>query len=192
MKYTKIFILLISILFFTCERDDICAEDTITTPRLLLDFFDVDDSETLKSVIGLTVYGEGLVTDENGNPTEPTVTSDTTLSFNSTINNIALPLRIGIEGEETTTRYIFEMETSFRLDSDDATLSNTDIVVITYIPEFVYVSRACGFKSIFTELNITIEGGDDGAWIDETIFPDTFENTITVENENTTHVQLLH
>ena len=100
-------------------------------------------------------------------------------------------MRIGVEGETTTTRYILEKETNLRLDTSATTESNIDILEITYVSEFVYVSRACGFKSVFTQLRISII--DDGNnWIQSFDFPDTTENNIIVENENATHLQLFH
>ena len=191
LKQIKFVVLLPLLVVLSCERDDICAAVTPTTPRLLVQFFDVSDQETLKSATRLTVYGEGLVTDESGNPIEPETSSSATLAFNSNEDGIELPLIIGTEGELTTTRYIFERDTNFRLDSDDTTQSNIDIVEITYIPQFEYVSRACGFKSIFTELRVEII--DDGnTWIEAVNFPGTTLNNITVENENATHVHLFH
>jgi len=191
MKYLKFLVLALSVFLLTCERDDICAASTPTTPRLFIEFYDISEQENLKSVPRLTVYGEGLVTDENGNPIEPEVSSSSTLVFNSNENNVQLPLRFPTEGEETTTRYIFEKDTNGRIDDSDTTNSNIDIVEITYTPQFEYVSRACGFKSIFTELTITVVPDDDN-WILANDFPNTTDSSITVENENATHVQIFH
>jgi hypothetical protein len=184
MKNVKFLILFVAFTLLSCERDDICAESTSTTPRLLVEFFDIADNETLKSVTRLTTYSEGLVTD-------PIEISNATLVFNTNTNGLELPLRIGVEGETTTTRYILEKETNLRLDTSATTESNIDILEITYVSEFVYVSRACGFKSVFTQLRISII--DDGNnWIQSFDFPDTTENNIIVENENATHLQLFH
>ena len=195
MKYYKYLILCIALLLFTCERDDICAEDIPTTPRLLIEFFDAADPETLKSVTRLSVYAEALITDENGNVTLPEQANNATLLFNSNSNNIALPLIVGNEGEETTTRYFFELDTNLRTEDDDPlTNSNIDILDITYTPDFIYVSRACGFKSIFTALNVTpnTDGDDADEWIISTTLANTTDLQITVENEDATHVQIFH
>lgn len=176
------FITLVTIITYSCERDDICAETTQTTPRLIIEFYDAADTDELKNVPRLTVYGEGLVTD-------PTEASDTTLVFNNNINLVELPLRIGTEDETITTRYVLEKETNFRLDTDDTTESNIDIIEITYSTEFVFVSRACGYKSIFNNISVT-RVTDSEPWIGNIEIETTLESTI--ENENTTHVRIFH
>ena len=151
----------ISISFISCERDDICADITETTPRLLIEFYDVTDIDVLKSVTRLSVYAEDLVTD-NGVVTFPEAASNATLIFNSNSNTIELPLQVTQEGTPNTLRYFFEKDTNLRTDDEDPlTESNIDILEITYTPEFVYVSRACGFKSNFNDLNAFKNPGSD-------------------------------
>lgn len=186
MRLLKLFVLLIALALISCERDDICAETTATTPRLLIEFYDVLSPDDLKSVLRLTAYGEGLVLDENGAEIAPIETSDATLLFNENSNSVALPIRIDTEGDLTTSRFILETLTSFRLDEDPTTESNVDILEIKYRPEFVYVSRACGYKSIFNIIDIDLE--DDGNnWISRIDIEET-----RIENENTVHVRILH
>ena len=182
MKKLKLFILFIAVALINCERDDICAETTATTPRLLIEFYDLANTDDLKSVPRLTLYGEGLVTD----PIEET---DATIVFNANVNSAELPLIIGIEGESTTTSFVFEKDTNLRLDTDTTTESNLDTIEITYTSEYVYVSRACGYKSIFNNLNITgiVDGNN---WISSIEIEETIETTI--ENENTVHVRIYH
>ncbi|RNC87112.1 MAG: hypothetical protein ED556_06720 [Winogradskyella sp.] len=192
--HTSILIVLGFITLQTCERDDICAEGTPTTPRLLIEFFDATDTETVKSVTRLSVYAADLVTDDMGTITLPEAADSTTLIFNSNANSIELPLIIGDEGVAGSTRYFFERDTNLRLDGDTGTDSNIDIIDITYTPEFVYVSRACGFKSIFNGLQVTTngDGSDTDEWIISIAFNGTTEGSITVENEDATHVQIFH
>ncbi|GGI57790.1 DUF6452 family protein [Winogradskyella haliclonae] len=191
MRYYKYSFLFIALILLGCERDDICAEGTPTTPRLLIEFFDAIDTETLKSVTRLSVYGEDLVT-ENGAIVLPEVSTSASLIFNSNSNAIELPLLVGEEGVEITTRYILEKDTNLRIDGDVATDSNVDILVVRYIPQFVYVSRACGFKSIFTNLEVSIESNDASQWIQNIAFANTTDTQIIVENEDATHVQIFH
>lgn len=180
-KTTYLIITLLFVLMLqNCERDDICAETTATTPRIIIEFYDVSEPEDLKSVPKLTVFGEGLITD-------PIVTSDATILFNENANAVELPLIIGAEGEVTTTRYVLEKDTDLRLDEDTVTNSNIDVIEISYTSEFVYVSRACGYKSIFNNLELTFETGMDLAWIDSIQVIET-----TIENENTVHVHIFH
>ena len=187
LKSLKFIILFLAVALVNCERDDICAEGTSTTPRLLVEFYDATSPEDLKNVPRLTLYGEGLVLDENGMETEPTAASSATLVFNANVNSAALPLKID-DGDDneivTTTRYILEKDTNLRL--DDTGISNTDIIEIRYETEFVYVSRACGYKGVFKSLSVTRITDEDN-WI-SSINVDVTE----IENENTVHVRINH
>lgn len=183
MKKLNIFIFTIAILLIGCERDDICAESTPTTPQLLIEFYDVASPDDLKSVPRLTVYGEGLP-----DPDPPETTVDETIVFNTNTNAIALPLLIGDEGTITTSRFVLEQNTNLRIDEDDTTQSNVDIIEISYSSEFLYVSRACGYKSIFNNLDVNLSDAVDGTfWISNIEVVET-----TIENENTIHVRILH
>lgn len=195
MKSKSYLFLIITILFVSCERDDICPEGSPSTPRLLVEFFDIADTDVLKDVPRLTVYPD------NENITEPT-TEDPSGAilqepfllprvFNTNLNNAGLPFLVGIEGERATLRYFFERDTNLRLNDDTSTTSNIDVVEISYIPEFIYVSRACGFRSVFREVEVEIIEDEDN-WLLRTDFPDTIETQISVENEDITHVQLFH
>jgi hypothetical protein len=183
MKKLKFTFLLLLVALISCERDDICAETTPTTPRLMVEFYDATETEELKPVTRLTAYGEGLANNPTNDNTEGT------LVYNTNATAIELPLLIGNEGEITTSRFILEKDTNLRLDEDVDTDSNIDIVEISYETEFVYVSRACGYKSIFKNLQVSFETSDDGAWISGIEVVDTIE---IVENENTVHVRILH
>jgi hypothetical protein len=191
MKNLKFLILTLAIVLYSCERDDICTNNTPTTPALIIEFFDVTEIEELKSVIRMSAYAETLVLDENDILVPPTASDNKSIVFNSAtgLTSLTLPLIIGTEDEEQITRYALERDTDLRLDTNTATNSNIDILEMRYITELVYVSRACGFKSIFKNLSVRIISDGDN-WIRSSI-PGTTE-TITVENENQTHVQLFH
>lgn len=184
-----LFAIALILLTVSCERDDICAEGTSTTPRLLIGFYDISNPEQEKNVSRLTAYGENLVVDENGDPIQPTQNSEATVVFNTNTTELALPLLVEAEGEEVTIRYILEKSTNFRLDDDSNTNSNEDIIEVKYIPQFIYVSRACGYKSIFTELEVTRIDDPDN-WILNISIDNGIGNT--VENENNIHVQIFH
>lgn len=194
MKNKSFLSLIIAILFFSCERDDICAEGTPTTPRLLIEFFDAINTDELKTVPRLSVYAEEVITDENGVTTFPEVASNATLIFNENSNTIELPLKVTAEDIVTTTRYFFETNTNLRLDDNVATNSNIDILDVTYTPEFIYVSRACGFKSVFSNVALDALAGDDGIiWLQNNLLTEEVtENENSIENEDNTHVQIFH
>lgn len=180
MKKKQFLLLFAFLTILSCERDDICAEGTATTPRLLVEFYDINNPDDLKSVSRLTVYGEGLP-----DPNPPVANVDETILFNENTTAVELPLIVGIDDDSPiTARFILEKDTNLRLDEDDTTQSDIDIIEITYTTEFVYVSRACGYKSIFNNLDIDLE---DDSWIS------AVETIVTeVENENTVHVRILH
>lgn len=179
IKYITALILLLSI---SCERDDICTEGTPTTPRLLVEFFDILEQDVLKNVPRLSVYADGNL------PEDPNTNF---VINNSNANAIALPLLVGNEGETTTTRFALEMDTNLRLDNNPNTNSNVDIIEINYTPNFEFVSRACGFKSVFNNLTITIiDDGDN--WVLLTGFPNNLTANINVEDETATHLNIFH
>ena len=178
MKHKFSYLLLLvcfSILFLAaaCEKDDICAATTATTPRLVIGFYDAADPETYKAVTSLRILGVRA-------------DSDTLLidSDRSDRDSIFVPLRTQ------------DMVTTYKLilnSADDGTTmeetGNTDILTINYTPNDVFISRACGYK---TNYNLTsFEVADDGdRWIAAT--PAIEITNQLVENEFTTHVKIFH
>lgn len=161
----------------SCERDDICSATTPTTPNAIITFYDVANIETLKSVTGLRIIGDGQ---EDALPTVNVVTTD----------SITIPLRTNMN----STKYTFHKDYSFDDNgtpddsSDDVIGGNPDVVTISYAPDQIYVSRACGYKTIFRNFSIDLE--DDGdTWI-QTILNVT--DNITIENENQAHINIRH
>lgn len=142
----RIFFLMLTVpLFFGCEKDDICAAGTPTTPRLVIEFYSIDNSTVRKLVANLKVQGEGAAT---------------TLDFNQ-VDTIELPLKTN----ENFTNY------SLNINSTASTASNnTDFIRFNYSVNDIYISRACGFKSHFN-LNLangivqTNPEGDTDFWI---------------------------
>ena len=49
----KIALLVCLLLFTACEPDDVCSENTQTTSRLVIEFFDIEDLDSPKTVAGL-------------------------------------------------------------------------------------------------------------------------------------------
>ena len=53
----KLFLLLIISCFFSgCEKDDICDENTPTTPKVVIEFYDAANPTDLKKVTNLGVF----------------------------------------------------------------------------------------------------------------------------------------
>lgn len=163
----KIFLLLFVFSLLGCEKDDICDATTPTTPRLVIEFYDFTAStETLKSVTNLGVIDPNFTTG---------------ISFNG-VNKIQVPLKTT---EDTTTLRFIQNGSD-----TDATNDNEDILQFNYSRNEVYVSRACGFKTLFT-LNATSPiiqtepAVADGAWIKNISIVKA-----NLENENEVHVKI--
>ena len=175
MKYFKILIIpliLLVILSISCERDDICPDSTPTTPRLIINLIDpdADDEDTSKNVFDLVVIGTG---------------NDAVLEGYSIVDvdNIILPLKT----DENTTQYSLIKEATV---DDDGILNggNEDIVTINYSREQVYVSRACGYKTIFKNVTLTIETDTDN-WM---LSRQATNDNQSVENETAAHFKVSH
>jgi hypothetical protein len=168
-------ILLIAFAFSGCEKDDICDETTSTTPRIVLEFYDFNaTTPTKKSVSKLRITGEGMTESLVANESLPT-TNAARYQFNS--NKILLPLRITDDSSKYT----------LKLNSDDVTLENEDVLQFNYSRKTLYVSRACGYKTIF-ELNATnpfVLTTDTDNWIKNIQIVN-----YNIETENEIHIKI--
>ncbi len=175
MKKFSLLVVLLILTGIGCERDDICSENTPTTPHLIIRFYNVDEQEQTKQVRLLTVNG----VDDSGNVLDNIVT-------NASTDSIVLPLRFDNEGIVSKTRFELKKDSDFDTDSNDTTFSNTDVIEVSYTSEFIYVSRACGYKSIFNNVQNTLILDSDN-WIAgyDIINP-------TIDNENAAHIILYH
>jgi len=163
MKKLLHFIVLMSVLLSSCERDDICAESTPTTPLLVIDFFDVDNPSEAKAPANLHLVEEG---------------SDQGLLFNTT--SISIPLRTDMD----QTRYNFVLN----FNSEDAeNPENSDLLVFNHQRIEEYISKACGFRVTYQALQNEFIAGDDNSWIDNI----TIVNTI-IEDETEAHIRIFH
>ena len=165
----KLYLLIvIAFAFSSCEKDDICDANTPTTPRLIIDFYDAGNPTELKNVINLKVIGFGMPDDK------PLGT------FNG-VSQIQLPIKT----TEESTKY------RLILNSTSTTSSlNEDQLQFDYTHEDKFVSRACGYKTIF-KLNSpngvtkTDAATPDGFWIQEINI-----QTTNIETENETHIKM--
>jgi len=169
-------LLLITIAFSGCEKDDICTDET--TPRLIIEFYDISNPANLKNVLDLKVKGEGATDFIVFNESLP-IDNQNRYIFNG--NKLELPLKLN----ESTTNY------SLILNSTSTTSNNEDFLQFNYTRQDIFVSRACGFKTIF-ELNQTPLGLikseptiEDGFWIQ-----DINLLTSNISTENETHIKI--
>jgi len=181
MKYFKSLLLPIIVLVIgitaSCERDDICPESTPTTPSLIISTFDVNEQDSKKNVFGLRIQGVGI--------------DEVLTSYNVVTNDsLVLPL------DTTTNISQYKLHSNYTYDdndtpedmSDDIIGGNQDIIIITYTREEVYVSRACGYKTIFNDVEVVIEDDGDN-WIQ---LIQSINNPQSVEDERAAHFNLFH
>ena len=159
----KIFLLLFVFSLLGCEKDDICSDET--TPRLIIEFFNIAQPANNLNVTNLKVTGVGM-TDE--------------LDTFTAVSKIELPLKI----TDDVTRY------SLTLNSTNDLIKNEDILEFNYTRNQVFVSRACGYKTVY-QLNAdngivhTDNDTPELKWI-KNIFIEN--NSISTENE--THIKI--
>lgn len=166
-----VFAILALLSLWTCERDDICASATPTTPHLVIRFYNIDAKNETKTVRHLSIITED---------------HDQYLLHDRTLDSIVLPLKLEALDNLNSTRFLFTKDTDFDLDNDPETVSNTDVFEVSYTPELIYVSRACGYKSIFNNLGATHETDADNWIIDFEVI-----NT-TIDHEHAAHINIYH
>jgi hypothetical protein len=156
-------LLLLGLLLSRCEKDDICDQNTPTTPRLVIRFFDANNPTVPKNVTQLSVIGLGM---------------EVPLGVFNGVSTIQIPL--ATTQDQTQYRFI--------LNSTNQAILNEDNLGFFYQRENIFVSRACGYKTIFELDPLTapdLSAGADGAWIQwiEIITP-------AINSENDTHLHL--
>jgi hypothetical protein len=163
-KYIKTVLLLIfTVSFWNCEKDDICAEGTPTTPRVVIEFYDASNPTVLKTVTNLGILAPGF-TDGFG--------------FNG-VSKIVVPLKTT---DDTSTLQFIQNGSDTDTGND-----NVDEIVFNYTRQDIYVSRACGYKTNFTldPSTGTVLTTDADNWIQSI----TIEQH-SIENENETHIKI--
>ena len=181
MKKTSLLLIMLIIIAIGmtigCERDDICPESTSTTPRVILELFDFANQENSKNVIGLRVQG---------------INNANVLAGYNVVstNKLILPLRT----DTTATQYKLHKEYTYSDNgtpndsSDDVIGGNEDIITIKYTTELVFVSRACGYKTVFKNVSLTIVP-DTNNWIKSR---QSVTDNQSVEDETATHFNIFH
>lgn len=158
-KTVNIFICLLGIIYLSssCERDDICAEDTPTTPFLIIKFMDNDTPTDIKRPNELRVKAEGFNRIE---------------IYETNQDSILIPLLTNA----LLTNFEFTINSDTEDGGDDP---NTDVVSFEYAPVEEYVSSACGFRVVYTGLGGTLRQEDDLKWIKNIIIeqPDVIDET---------------
>lgn len=172
-------ILLLATGFSACEKDDICDADTPTTPRLVIQFY--NSTGVLKNLTNLKAVAEGMATGVVFNESGTEITK-----YLSNANQIELPLDL------TKDKVVYYLS----LNSTDSTLIKTDTLEFNYDRKTLYVSRACGYKTLFNLNNLpgippafvlnnnTVP--QIGNWINSVIV-----EKYNLESENETHIKII-
>ena len=172
-KYLKnlFFIAGFLMLFLGCQRDDICPAATQTTPLMVVRFYDAEERDDPASPTNLSI--RSTVND-----------SIKTLYQRIDLDSIVIPLRT----DQNTTTYTFTIfDSEEEEDEDEEFTSDTDALTFTYGTEEIYVNRACAYKVTYNSLKLTIEGGEDGQWIDSYIIEEP-----NIENETQAHISIFY
>lgn len=160
----KLFLLLLISCFFSgCEKDDICDENTPTTPKVVIEFYDAANPTDLKKVTNLGVFN-----------------TDFTIGFG--FNDVSIG-KIPLKTFQNSSVFYFIQNGSADPNTDD----NTDEVTFNYTRRTEYVSRACGYKTLYV-LDTTdpvIVTTDGNNWIQSVTVSQP-----NIENENETHVKI--
>jgi len=146
--------------FFSCEKDDIC-DGQVATPNVRIEFYDRANSANLKPFYKIECF---VI------PEIPTDTIKVIEFFNK--SEIQLPLNIA------SNQTIWNLKLTQIVNND--TISEVDQLRFNYTPKAEYVSKACGYKSVFTDLTTSLNQGASGNWI--TNFSPLTNNIINEEN----------
>lgn len=158
-----------------CEKDDICDGTTPTTSQLVIKFYNA--SNVPKKVTNLKIIADGMTL---GVILDQTATGAAKFLSNDTI--IYIPLKTDLN----TTKY------KFILNSTTA-LNKTDEIQFNYSRKNEFVSRACGFKTVF-DLNgtalqpfiINNSNASSGNWIQSIQLLQPI-----IKNEKTIHIKII-
>lgn len=172
MKKITVLLLILGFATSSCEPDDICDPSTPTTPRMLIQFYDIANPSVLKNVTNLKIIGEGMTEGVVLNPT-----GIDAAKYIANGNNILLPLKTDAD----LSKYSFILNYG----NKNPVLTNEDNLQLNYTKENIFVSRACGYKTIFNLVpnnpyNLTDRTLPDGFWIQYVL---VVKNNITYENE---------
>lgn len=157
-----LFVLLIMSFFSSCEKDDICIDET--TPHLVIRFYDKTSTSTLKTVTNLKVEVE--------NSNDEFIQIGNTTSLDS----IVLPLNVDLDLTNIRLTKNFS-ETSVGIENS---------FTLNYNRENVFVSRSCGYKTIYKNIIKS----------DENLSVDWIQNInllfTNIDNEDHAHINIFH
>ena len=157
--------LFFSILFLSgCEKDDLCSGQDNATPLVVFGFYNQSNVTERKVFQNIVCYEAGR-------------TSNDSIAF-SNASTIKLPLKIN--GSETV--WVLKLKQT----TGNVTTEINDTIRFNYSTTSEYVSKACGYKTIFMNVNTTLNNGNPGHWIISQ------ESVNQIVNETNEHVTILY
>jgi hypothetical protein len=166
MNRIVILVFLVTTVFSSCEKDDVCSESTPTTPRLIINFYDLTNPTLTKNVTNLGILGEGL---------------NTMILFNG-VSKIQIPLDI--------TKDISKYQFILNYGNSNPAFINIDQLQFDYTRNNVYISRACGYKTLFTLDATNPFTQTDAAVLDGLWMKNITVLQSTISNEDETHLSI--
>ena len=162
-----LFIGLISVI--GCERDEICIEEI--TPYLIIRFYDYDTPQFYKKVVDIKVELEGVegLYEDDGATIKPFTDS------------IAIPVKV----TEDITKFKLTIS---QIDEEENIVENEDDFILTYTRENIFVSRSCGYKTIYKDVLTGLETDNDN-WI---LTLEPTEDPLNIDNQESAHVKIYH
>lgn len=176
MKKIVAIFLVIAFSFSSCEKDDICDANTSTTPRLVITFYEINNPSILNKVTKLKVIGEGM--------TEGIVFNSANDDSKYLTNESSISIPLKTDSNSTTYSFILNYGNA------DSSLVNEDKIKFDYTRENLFVSRACGYKTIFSLDPTNPYTHTDGAVPDFLWIKAISVEKSNIENENETHVKI--
>ena len=159
MKKNLILIIILTFIA-SCEKDDICIDPT--TPHLIIRFYDKNNTSEVKKVTNLKIAVK--------NSFDEIVD----IGAVKTTDSIALPLNVDIDITKVyLTKNVNETSTGIE-----------DVFDVNYSRDEVFVSRSCGYKTVYSNVNAT---NITNAWLQNISFVST-----EINNENQAHLTIFH
>ena len=127
-----VLMLLITVSFWNCEKDDLCAESTPTTPQVVIKCYDALNPDVLKNVTNLQYYEVDDAGNGIGDTLEIISASEIKVPLKTFQNSNTVRFKLILNGSDT-----------------EPTNDITDFIRFNYTKEEIYISRACGYKTNF-------------------------------------------
>lgn len=162
-----LFSILSASLFFSCEKDDIC-DGQVATPKVVIELYDKSNSANLKPGYKIECY---------------VIPEFATDSIKSLVFQNTAKIQLPLDFNKAET--IWNIKLTQIINND--TIESIDQLKFNYQPKAEYVSKACGYKSVYLNINTVINENTSGNWI--TNYTPLIKDII---NEEKTHAKIYY